>query len=279
MAKNTEVAVIDTNANLPAHLQNQGKKVSLGNIDRDDLIIPRVKLLQAISNEVTEFDNAKAGNFWHTIAGEMLGNSLRVTPIVIRKGYTLWAPRGDDRGILARANDGINWDIQEDFEVKLKGIKQPVVWSTKAGTVAASGLARFGSSIPDDPQSKPAASLTYNILFYLLDHPEISPVVVINTRSAVKPAKNLISKIEMSRFNHYDRVFKMGITQEQGAEGPYFNYTYVADGYTTGDEHEITEALHAKYGDVEFKTNDDEDSVGEDAGKGGPVNQKMSSKF
>ena len=99
--------VAKTNASMPAHLA-QYQKASIGNVDSSDRIIPRIKLIQAISPELQDYPEAKAGQFWHAIAQQNLGPTIYSIPIVIRKSYVLWAPRGDDRGILARAMDGIH---------------------------------------------------------------------------------------------------------------------------------------------------------------------------
>ena len=116
---------------LPAYLQEYAKKSKLGNIDATDQIIPRIKLIQAISPELVEYNDAKAGTFWHTVACETLGDKLTAIPIVIRKSYILWSPRNDERGILARAMDGIHWDVPNaEFTVKPKGSPSSVTYNT-----------------------------------------------------------------------------------------------------------------------------------------------------
>jgi len=218
------------NGGLPAHLA-QYSKAKIGNVDSTDRVIPRIKLMQAISPELVEFPEAKAGQFWHTIGQENLGPTLRAIPILIRKSYVLWAPRNDDRGILARAMDGVHWDpANAEFTVKPKGSAQNVVYRT-ADTVAESGLDQFGTSIPGDANSPPAASLTYNMLWYLPDFPELSPSVIINTRSSVKPMQQLLSKIDAKPVAHYVQMYNIGSVQQKGAEGPYFNFTYTGAGF------------------------------------------------
>lgn len=253
----TDVAVIENKNALPAHLQGQRKTASVGNVDASDRIIPRIKLLQAISPEVTETEDAKAGEFWHNLAEVSLGKSLRFIPIIVRKGYTLWAPRGDSRGILARANDGIHWDIIGEWEVKLKGVKNPIKWKT-APTVAESGLGKFGSSNPEDEKSLPAATLTYQILAYFPDFPEYSPSVILNARSAVKPAQTLLNKIDMRPVNHYAQAFVMTPVQDSGAEGPYWNYRYTADGYANEQELAITEGLFNQFSETAWRPNEED---------------------
>lgn len=268
----TELAKTNAAA-LPAHLQG-GKTHKLGNVDSTDLIIPRVKLLQAISPEVTENDAAKAGQFWHTIAGESLGNKIRGIPIILRKSFVLWAPRGDDRGILARANDGLNWDnAGMEFTVKPKNSPHNVTYKLGKTVHEKTGdgpaLSEFGSSIPGDPKSPPAAALTYQFLWFFPDHQELSPAIIINTRSSVKPAQNLISKIDLRPVDHYGQVYEIGIVQEKGAEGPFFNYTYTSAGYAEEQEFELAKMMYEKFSTAEWRANEEhgDTDIGDVGGK------------
>lgn len=266
----TDVAAKANNA-LPAHLQG-GKKQSFGNIDQTDLIVPRVKLLQGISPEVEQFDNAKSGEFWHTIAGESMGKTIKGVPILVRKTYALWAPRGDDRGILARASDGVNWDQQFrglKFTVKPKNYPHEVTYqlgdSVHDKIDGNFALSEFGSSIPGDPQSAPAAALTYQFLWYFPDAPDLSPALIINTRSSVKPAKQLISKIELRPVDSFAQVFDMSVVSETNNDGDkFYNYAFTAAGYADEETFKITSGLYERYNSAEFRANDES----EDADKG-----------
>jgi hypothetical protein len=246
---------------LPAHLQG-GKQNKFGNTDRTDMIIPRVKLLQAISPEVEEQDAAKAGQFWHTIAAENLGPTLRGVPIICRKSYVLWSPRGDDRGVLARANDGIHWDNADmEFTVKPKNSPNPVTYKLgktvhdKIGDTPA--LSEFGSSIPGDKNSPPAAALTYQLLWYFPDHPELSPAIIINTRSGVKPAKGLISRVDMMPVDSYGQLYDIGVNKVPFEDGYFYNYKYTAAGYADEALYAVTKAMYDTFATGDWKANDE----------------------
>lgn len=257
---------------LPAHLQGVAKTAKIGNVDSTDLIIPRVKLLQAISPELDAFNDAKKGGFWHTIANEMIGDgSIRAIPIFVRKSFVLWSPRGDDRGILARSNDGKTWDkpAGTEFTVKPKGSPHPVTYklgefvNERVNDLPA--LSEFGSSIPGDPNSPPAAALTYQIIWYFCDYPHLSPAIIINTRSSVKPAKDLLSKIEMRPVDHYYGAYSIGVTKETGDEGDFYNYSYKMDGYATEEEGVRTKQMFEHFKASDWRANDE---GAEDADKG-----------
>jgi hypothetical protein len=272
--------LVNKDDQVPDYLRDSMKKERIGNLDESDRIVPRLQLLQAISPEVTDYDNAKAGCFWHNLAAENLGDRVKAIPIIVRKSVILWAPRGDDRGILARSMDCVNWDNPNmEFQVKLKGVAKPVVWATR-DNVKDSGLLEFGSSTPGDSNSNPAASLTYNTMWYLVDHPEYSPVVVINTRSSLKPTQQLYNRIEMRPVAHYAQLWELGVSQEKGAEGPYFNYTYRASGYPDQNSAEAAHRLYDRFKLMEWAANDETDKeAAPPRTNGSATNEDMASKF
>lgn len=278
----SEIATNEANNALPAHLQG-GRKAKVGNLDSTDMIIPRVKLLQAISPEVAELKlpGAEPGVFWHTITQQSLGPKLLGIPILIKKSYVLWSPRNDDRGILARSTDGVNWDAgfeNLEFEVKPKGAPHKITYKTGANPKS-SGLTEFGSSIPGDPRSPPALALTYNMMWFFPDYEYMSPAIIINTRSSVKPAKALISNLDMSPVDHYGRLFEIGTTDEKGDEGPYKGYSYRGIGFVEDPAlFKRTQELYEFFKDAEYKSSDESEEHTSGDG-GGAKGDASSTKF
>jgi len=227
----TEVAT--TGGSVPAFLQNTDKGTRLAGMESTDFIVPRIKLLQGLSEEVEAFEEAAAGDFWLNVLDINLGKTIRFVPLSNRKRYLLLPPIGDPRGVLARADDGKTWNTLGEWDIKLKNIRNPVKWAIEDLDVRKSGLAEFGSSNPDDPDSNPAATLFYEYLVYLPDVPELpSPVLLSLARSQSKKARDLNGKIEFAGVPMQGLIFKAGIVTETGAEGDYNNYQFSRDGFT-----------------------------------------------
>lgn len=259
----TKAVATTGNSALPAYLQGQQKTAKIGNTDTSDFIIPRVKLLQAISPEVMEgIAGAKMGEFWHTIAGQSLGPSITGIPIILKKTYVLWAPRGDDRGILARADDGLNWDLPgAEFTVKPKNSAHNVTYKLGRTVHERTGdgpaLSEFGSSVPGDPKSAPAAALTYQMIWYFPDFPDLSPAIIINTRSSVKPGQLLLSKIDLRPVDHYYQKYNIGVRKEGQGADVYFNYVYEADGFADEETAVITKGLFERFSTEKWRANEE----------------------
>ena len=237
---------------LPSYLTGD-EKVGLDGMGTVDLVVPRIKLLQGTSNELDTFDDAKRGNFWHNVMDLSLGDTFKFVVCRTAKRYTLLAPIGDTRVVLARAIDGVHWQPKKgEFKVKPKWSPNDVIWKL-AETVEESGLHLFGSSIPGDPDSNPAAVMSYDYLSLLPDHLELGVVVISAARSQVRVVKRqLNSKIEMFANRNVPMqalVFQLTAVKENGEEGDFFNYQIAMAGHTE-------EALFKRALDVRDRFND-----------------------
>ena len=126
-----------------------------GNIDASDLKPPQLKLLAGQSPEVLDgVPGALPGEFLdHNFEPKSWSEQVIGSPILLRKSYQVWAPKtpgSDQKGPLATASDGINWDVpNQTFEVKFLGNPRTYTW--KLGrTVTETGAHKFGSSQDDD---------------------------------------------------------------------------------------------------------------------------------
>lgn len=217
---------------VPDFMQADSRK-GIENLGQGDFEVARIKLIQAISPEVEEL-GATPGEFWHTVLGRSLGSEVKIVIVYVDKRYILWRPRHEGGGILARADDGVHWSPNEgEFTVHpIKGSQETAVWRL-ANTVAESGLAEWGSSVPSNSDSQPAATQMYSMVCMF---PELEigvPAVVTLQRSGIKTARKLLGNINLSRAPSFGLVFNMRVVQEDGAEGPYYQYQFVGEGFVT----------------------------------------------
>lgn len=198
MAKDKTPAKADKD-DTPAYLKGGEYEPQKDNFDSSDVALPRLKLLQGLSSEVEDFDNATIGNFWHTGMDQDMGPEVRFVIIGRNKKYLLTAPLEDGQGILARADDAKTWDRTGEWEVKVDK-KTKVTWKIEDTDVLKSGLTEWGTYDPEDDNSPPAATLFYDYLALLPDHLELGPVVISLTRSSISAAKKgLNDKIQLHK--------------------------------------------------------------------------------
>ena len=253
--------IVNRDQNLPAWMRARSTGASLGNLDASDIKPPEVKLLQATSPECAEQPGAQAGSFWLTGQNLNLGPEIApATPIILRKSYVLWNPTKslDSKVPMAVASDGIHWDVpNQEFEVYFPNNPTPYRWKTKR-TVAESGLDKFGSSRPDNPRSTPAASMTYQMLwaFRLPDgRPQLG--VITNSRTGIKPMKELFGMIDGKGVDHFFQRFRIQAVRLSLRPGEYFfGYKYFAmdNSDMSEAEGESYKALHERFRKAGFST-------------------------
>ena len=227
---------------VPGFLRKMSTGTSFGNIDASDLKPPRLKVLAGQSPEVIDgVPGAQPGNFWVTILNQNIGPWVTGSPILLRKTYQVWQPKtqgSDQKGPLASASDGINWDVpNQTFEVKFFGNPRTYTW--KLGrTVAETSAHKWGTSQIDDPKSKPIATLTYDVL-WLIDLPTGAKQLVVFTsaRTGIGPTQNFISTTKAMGIDQFYQRYRIGIVKKTGPTGdPYFSYDYQYIGHIESEE-------------------------------------------
>jgi hypothetical protein len=253
-------------------------RVGKENIKQDDLIIPRVALMQAVNQEVID-GLVESGHFWHTINEEDLGEGIEDLVILHHsKRYTLWNPRHAGGGVLARASDGLRWDA--DFDVEVQPYKddkrKKVKYTAKAGDRVGRdiGLGKWGSTDPDNPDSPPAATLTHVLACAILSRLDLGPFVILLQRSAEPVAKLLLSKVSIDPAPIFGQVYTVGSKDQPSASGDFKQYTFVKNGHVQDEttynwlqeQHKNFASLGVKYDEsAEIAP----DVAGADSGGGG----------
>lgn len=276
--KKSNVPTAANVAALPEHMRGDAGK-GTENLGTGDYEMPRIKLIQAVGDEIQTYDGLKVGDFFHTALERSLGSELQIVPLYISKRYVLWRPRPpvDLGGILARADDGVHWSPPNtEFMVKIDKKGTAVKWTTK-DTVAKSGLAEWGTYDPSDPQSQPAATLCYVVVAGLPEHQDVGPVALLLQRSAVKPARKLMGKLKISRAPIYGMVFDMSSYIENGASGDFGAYRFQSAGFVEDPElYETYKGYHEQFARTGVQVKDLEDAQdegGPDAGGGNAADE------
>lgn len=217
-------------------LEQSGSARLEDNFGKDDVVLPRIKLLQGMSTEVGNFPGAVPGVFWHTGFDMPLGASFKFVVCSRNRKYLLVAPINDGQGILARADDAKTWDREGSWEVAVDPkAKRKVTWQIDDKRVEESDVAKWGSSDPADPDSPPAATLFYDYLVVLPDHMDLGPCVLSLARSQIKRGKKgLNDKISLhaSAGRPMQAIqFVANVQNESGPAGSYFGHQFVQSGF------------------------------------------------
>lgn len=269
--------VAQTSSKLPDFMKKyQGEGQS--DIASEDIKMPRLKIGQAMSPEVKD-KKAEEGDLIHNITGQVIckaGEQLKVIPVAYSKEYILWydrngpkkggiaarAKRVDEKGVIRYKWDKPNTKIEDKLDNKL-----PVEYNTKE-YIDQDGLGDWGSQIPGDAESKPAASTHYNYVFMLPDHGN-EMIAFSMSKTAAKKAQELNTMLKMGGAPIYGRVFNLSTFIDQAGEDKFANIHFdpaglVSDEKMFMDLRSLYHNLKDKQIDVDFS---DEENHSEAKGK------------
>lgn len=244
---------------VPDWMKDYAGPLGTENIDAEDVNIPRLKLGQSMTPEVKD-KIVNDGDMFHSITKQVIvpvGEADVFIPIAYHKEYILWRDRSEGGGIFARANRVVSdngdirymWDKPNSvFTTKIKGAVK-VEWKTKQ-FIDEDGLGEFGSMIPGDKESQPAATAHYNYIMY---HPRTESLVAVSfNRSSAKKAKDMNAMLKMGNIPMFMRCFKIGAVPDQNDSGDkFYNYAVVPAGLV--QDQDLFNMLKGLYNDLKAK--------------------------
>ena len=127
MSKNTEIAKQE--AQLPSYIK-QGQNRGNENVSNEDLQLPRIDVLQALSPQINKkkdeyIEGAEVGMLFNTLTGELYPDGVGITPVSFVKRHLVWVDRKKDsegglRGVFDTADEAERFVEEQSDEDKLE---------------------------------------------------------------------------------------------------------------------------------------------------------------
>lgn len=215
---------IDTNDKLPAHLQ---KMEGLGRGNENvgsELTIPRVKLLQKMSDEVDKHHNSyiegcEPGDFINTLTKQNYGDAMYALSINFKVEHVVWRDRDAGGGLLGAFSSHIN--AQEEINKQEK---------------------------PEDY----AITETHTHILLLKD-PETgkldtTPVIMDFASSKLRVSRNWNSQIGLKGGDRFAGLWKLkSISVENKMGNAYLNLEPEFIGWSMEEDYKVAEMLYESY--------------------------------
>ncbi len=190
-----------------------------GGIDREDLIIPRAKLIQALSPELTEgLDGIKIGTIINSLTKEILPQEF--IPIFTFKNFIRFNPRSKDDPNFDTDFDpgGVIWKSSDPSDPKVKA------------------EACFGPN-----GEKPLAITFINFFSYF---PGVSmPIIVSFSKTGYKTGKNLLSLAKFCGGDMFARKYRLFSQMETNDVATYAVLKVKPVGSVVPEEFQLCEQL------------------------------------
>lgn len=256
------------------------KKGSKGKelIRQEHVELPQLKIITDQTKGQKE-NRWQPGNFLHSILEEEVNGEegILLTPILfLQPRYRLMNPIDQGGGVLARADDGINWNpANHTFDVKIHDGKKAVQWRTGKTIFSKpepgfKNPTEWGSSDPDDPNSVPAADLQYRYLWNSPSHPHLGVFTTLMQRSALQAAERLNAFLNASEYDTFNLVFKVTtLWDDKGPSNKKFLWKIKPNGtVSTQEQSQRNEALYEQFKDADLQIHGEEENFAEETRKG-----------
>jgi hypothetical protein len=216
MAKNEIAKVEQSTEVMPAFLN---KGIARGNesVNSDDLVIPRIELVQSISpcrkkSDPAYIQGVEEGDFFNNVTREIYGKEITVIPVFFKKEYLLWKDRTKGGGFK-----GAYSNLQE---------------AAAACEVLPDGM---DVEIADTPQH-----------FVIVVHPDgrQEEAVLSMAKSKAKVSKQWNSIIRMNEGDRFSRKYKLSSTEDKSDKGAYFNFRVACVGFVSEEQYRRAEKVY-----------------------------------
>lgn len=179
-----------------SHLVTPDEMYGLEGLDREDLTLPRIKLLQAGSDEMAS-SSASPGEWLNTLSGQSYGTQFEFVPISVRKSRTLFAENRDDPPICRSADSFVSIDGHQCL------IECPhnKAWEWINGT-------------------PPRCTMGYNYL--VIPIVDTSPAITTLMKTSFKAGKALNTLLVAARCPAWHFLYEFYSIRESNQKGSYF---------------------------------------------------------
>jgi len=190
------------------------------NVGTDDMIIPRIELIQALSpvrkkSDPAYIEGAEEGMLYNNVTRALYGTEVTVVPVYYTKQFLVWKDR--------KAGGGGSNGFRGAFASK---------------ELADRAIAELGEEALE-------VSDTAQHFVLVRNGDDWQEAVISMAKSKVKVSKRWNSLMRLSNTDSFSRAYKLSATTETNARNEsYFNFNVSALGFVSKDMYERAEKLY-----------------------------------
>lgn len=211
-----EVAVIEGGLGQVPDFVNKGDARGNENITQDDIIVPRLNLIQTISPECDENDpnfveGAKAGMFINNLTRELYESPVVIIPVAYRKEYVIFKERSAGGGFKgsypseAEAQNFIEMSAETNLEIIETGV---------------------------------------HFCLLVKDNGSFEEVVVTMTSTKLKASRKLNSLVRMRGTDRFAGTYKVFSVRAENEHGKYHTIDVANAGWASQDLYKKAEKIY-----------------------------------
>ena len=195
------------------------------NVGQDDIVIPRLEIIQALSPQVKDGDpkfnpDARPGMLINSVTGQVYGKEVMVVPVIYTKQWLVWRKRKDKDGKPLQGGFFGAYNTPMDAEDRMM----------KEGGEAAN------IEVLDTPQ--------HLCLLVNFNTGSVDEVMLSMPRTKAKISRQWNTMVRMAGGDRFSRVYRVTTALEKNSAGQdYYNYVVSQAGFPVKPLFERAEKL------------------------------------
>lgn len=223
MASASKTAVMQNNGSTDVAPDWLPKGAARGqeNVTQDDIIIPRLEIVQALSpcrkkTDPSYIDGAEEGMLYNNLTRELYGKEVTLMPVFFRKQFLIWKDRKKGGGFRGAHS------TVEAAENAIMGLENPDDYEAIDTAEQFCLLVREGNAKPEE-------------------------IVLSMARTKLKVSRRWNSLIRMTGHDAWAKKYAICVVLEKNAQGQdYYNYDVKPRGFVTKELYAIGQELYEK---------------------------------
>ncbi len=201
-------------AQMPSYIK-QGQNRGNENVSNDDLQLPRIDVLQALSPQINKkkdeyIEGAEVGMLFNTLTGELYPDGVGITPVSFVKRFLVWVDR------------------KKDSEGGLRSVFDTM---DEAGILC--------STAGDEDKLEIVATAEHLVL---LD--DGTEVILSMAKSKMKVSRKFNSLVRLNGGDRFSRRYVITTVDDKSSQGEFQNITLNNDGFPSEEIYFKAEALY-----------------------------------
>ncbi len=213
MAANKK-AVAKKEDQMPAHIK-QGEGRGSENVGTEDVQIPRISVLQALSPQIDKtapefIEGAEIGTIFNVLTGDLYADGISFIPVYFEKDHLVWKTRKSGGGLVARCESAQEAQALADTDPNYEYIESP---NHICILLNADGEPNYEVSIP-------------------------------MATSKAKVSRRLNSMVRLNQGDRFSRVYKLLPVPDESPSGKYWNFAVENVGWPSEPAYLAAEKLY-----------------------------------
>lgn len=248
MAKKNEIANVEETNGMMALVSNERPSWMTADTARgsedvgiDDIILPRIDVLQAISpqvkrNDPKRIEGAEQGMLFNTVSGELYGESLCFVPVKFTREFIVWQDRDSGGGFRGA------YPTEAEAERERLALENPDLHEV----------------------------VETHVHFILLVHEDgtTEEAVLSLAKSKRKASRHLNTLVQMAGGDRFSKMYSLQATEATGKKGEYWTVTMKPMGFVNQAIYEKAKSTYEAIMAGERKVDRTADEVDDEAGAG-----------